>query len=271
MSKIIQQGAEAVISLEDGKILKNRVSKGYRLKELDEKIRKLRTRSEAKIIDKLGNVIPVPKIIESDEKEKTIFMEYIQGEKLSENLEDLEWKKICKGIGEIVSKLHNQDIVHGDLTTSNMIYVEDTNNKNKGNLQNKSENNSSSLSSETEGGKDVAIDTNIKGNLYTNKKSESKARESSPDVSNLSDTKKNKGEVRGKVYLIDFGLAFHSHKLEDKAVDLHLLKQALEAKHFKIADEAINIIFENYKAERGDEILEQLKKVESRGRYKDRH
>ena len=37
-----------------------------------------------------------------------------------------------------------------------------------------------------------------------------------------------------KVFIIDFGLGFISPKIEDKAVDLHLIKQALEAKHFKI-------------------------------------
>jgi Kae1-associated kinase Bud32 len=71
-----------------------------------------------------------------------------------------------------------------------------------------------------------------------------------------------------QVYLIDFGLAFHSHKIEDKAVDLHLLKQALEAKHFKIAEQAIKIIFANYKAEQHELIIERIKVIEKRGRYR---
>ena len=78
-------------------------------------------------------------------------------------------------------------------------------------------------------------------------------------------------EKYNKLFLIDFGLGFHSHKIEDKAVDLHLLKQALEAKHFSIAEEAIGIIFSNYNADNYKLIFEQLKKVESRGRYKDRY
>ena len=152
-SKIIQQGAEAVISLEPSPnreggrtfardklesttsgsasrdknhqvVLKNRISKGYRLPVLDQKLRKLRTRSEAKIINKLSGIIPVPKIIDSNEKTFQIEMEYIQGEKLSISLENLDYKQICKQIANLLTKLHNQDIVHGDLTTSNMIYVE---------------------------------------------------------------------------------------------------------------------------------------------------
>lgn len=196
--KIIQRGAEAVISLEKNKVIKNRIKKSYRLPVLDEKLRKRRTKSEAKIINKLSKIINVPKILESDNQEK-IYMEFIDGKKLSEELEKLDWKEICKQLAESITKLHDQDIVHGDLTTSNMIY-------------------------------------------------------------------KN-----NKIYLIDFGLGFHSHKIEDKAVDLHLLKQAFEAKHFSIAEQVIKIILNNYKANNRELILEQLKKVESRGRYKERY
>lgn len=195
--KIIQQGAEAVISLENSQIMKNRLKKGYRIPILDEKLRKKRTKSEAKIIEKLQQTINVPKIISVDETK--IVMENIDGKKLSENLESLDYKSICKQLGKILTKLHNKDIIHGDLTTSNMI------------LKNE------------------------------------------------------------QIFLIDFGLGFHSKRIEDKAVDLHLLKQALDAKHFKISEECFNIILENYTAINSKEITERIKKIESRGRYKDKH
>ena len=194
----IQQGAEAIIYLKNNEIIKDRIKKSYRISILDEKLRKSRTKSEAKIINKLQNIIPVPKIIKSDEKQE-IVMEYINGEKLSENLEQLEYKQICKQIANNITKIHNQNIIHGDLTTSNMI---------------------------------------LKDN---------------------------------KIYFIDFGLAFHSQKIEDKAVDLHLLQQALEAKHFTIWQECWNIILNNYKAEKHKEILERIKVIESRGRYKEKY
>ena len=194
--KIIQQGAEAIISLNNNQILKNRIKKSYRIQELDNKLRTKRTKSEAKIITKLNNIIYVPKILKTD-KEK-ITMEYINGKKLSEHLEKLDYKKICKQIGETLTKLHNQDIIHGDLTTSNMIL----NNKNN------------------------------------------------------------------KLYLIDFGLGFHSYKIEDKAVDLHLLQQALNAKHYKIAEECFKIILKNYKSKQSNLIIPRIKIIESRGRYK---
>jgi len=197
-SKVLAKGAEATITLDKDKIIKNRLKKSYRIGVIDERLRKSRTKSEAKIINKLSLVIPVPKILKTDEKQ-TIEMEFINGKKLSETLENLDYKKICKLIAENLTKMHNNGIIHGDLTTSNMIFKEN------------------------------------------------------------------------KVYFIDFGLAFHSQKIEDKAVDLHLLGQALEAKHFTIFSECIKIILENYKPEKYKEIIQRIKIIESRGRYKDKY
>ena len=84
--KIIATGAEAIIILRENEIIKKRVKKSYRINELDERIRKLRTRSEARILDRARKIVPVPKLIESSEKSKEIKLEYIKGLKLSENL-----------------------------------------------------------------------------------------------------------------------------------------------------------------------------------------
>ena len=224
--KIIQQGAEAIISLNNNnEIIKNRIKKSYRLKELDTKLRTRRTKAEAKIINKLKNIISVPKILKTDTDQIT--MQYINGKKLSQHLENLDYKEISKQSGISLTKLHNQDIIHGDLTTSNMIYVE---NNSKSNINNS---------------KTIKSTHNIANN-------------------NISDNKINKS----KLYLIDFGLGFHSYKIEDKAVDLHLLKQALEAKHYKIAEDCIKIILKNYKPDKYKLILERIPIIESRGRYK---
>jgi TP53 regulating kinase-like protein len=205
-SKILQQGAEAIISLDkNNQILKNRIKKSYRMKKLDEKIRKLRTRNESKIMKIASTKIPVPRIIDSNEKTKKIIMEYINGEKLSENLDNFflkKQKKICKQIGENIEKIHSLNIVHGDLTTSNMV------------LKNK------------------------------------------------------------KVYFIDFGLSFKNARYEDKAVDLHLFKKALEAKHYKNWEKLFQKTIKGYKKSDKknkreiNKVLDRLKKVEKRGRYK---
>ena len=199
MQKLIAQGAESKLYLNRENILKDRFRKKYRLKELDERLRKFRTKRESKILEKLSLInFPSPKLIDTDKKEK-IIMENIEGE-LVKNILEKKYKELSKEIGEKIAVLHNNHIIHGDLTTSNMIL----NNKNK------------------------------------------------------------------KIFFIDYGLSFFSHKIEDKAVDLHLLKQALESKHYKVWEKAFRIVLDSYKknAENSAEILKRLEKVEKRGRYK---
>jgi len=232
--QIIQQGAEAIIYKINNKIVKDRISKKYRHPKLDLKLRKSRTKSEAKILDKLKNIINVPKILANPGIGRMIHMEYIKGKKLSDNFNDLKNKnKIAEQIGREIAKIHDFDIIHGDLTTSNIIYVE-------GNTKN-----SNIINSKTT----KAVQNKAKNNLKNNKVS-------------------NNNKNNFKIYFIDFGLGFHSKRIEDKAVDLHLIKQALEAKHFKYWKELFDFIIKGYDSKDKGKILEQLKKVESRGRYK---
>ncbi len=74
----------------------------------------------------------------------------------------------------------------------------------------------------------------------------------------------------GTVCFIDFGLSFHSDRLEDKAVDIHLLKRAMESKHWRHADAFFAAAVEGYKTEypRAKEVFARLSVVEARGRYK---
>jgi Kae1-associated kinase Bud32 len=193
--KEIARGAESVIyeDEEKGTVVKDRLRKSYRIKELDDELRKQRTKKEAGLLEKV--TIPHPKLIHSDGKEK-IVMEKIKGEKLREVLD--KKPELARRIGEIVAELHNHNIIHGDLTTSNMILNE-----------------------------------------------------------------------KGEIVFIDFGLSIHSDKIEDKAVDIHLFKQALDSKHFKVYDKALKYFHDGYKkANQHDEIMQRLKEVELRGRYK---
>ncbi len=72
------------------------------------------------------------------------------------------------------------------------------------------------------------------------------------------------------VYFIDFGLSFVSHKVEDMAVDLKLLRQALESKHYTIWEECFKEALAGYKedAKCADDVIKRLEVVEGRGRYK---
>jgi Kae1-associated kinase Bud32 len=118
---IIARGAEAIIKKEDSFIIKERIKKGYRIKEIDEKIRRKRTKLEARIMREARRIgINVPQIIE--ENEFSIKMEYVDG-KVLRNVEIDE--KIIKEIAKIIALLHQNNIIHGDLTTSNFILKDD--------------------------------------------------------------------------------------------------------------------------------------------------
>jgi len=124
-TKIIKRGAEAVLYLEDNQLVKERIKKNYRLKEIDEKLRKLRTRKEAKLLNEAKRVgVETPKIFSIDEKGFKIVMELIEGRRLKEFLNETNnenRRKVTEGIGKAVGLLHRNGIIHGDLTTSNMI------------------------------------------------------------------------------------------------------------------------------------------------------
>ncbi len=77
--------------------------------------------------------------------------------------------------------------------------------------------------------------------------------------------------VSDKLYIIDFGLSFVSQKIEDKAVDIHLFKRALESKHSNFWEEAFNTFLYAYKEtyNEAEQVIKRLNdKVEKRGRYK---
>ena len=123
--KEISKGAEAVIIKVDDRIIKKRISKGYRHKELDMRLRKHRTRIEAKILERLREKIErVPKVFRVEEDE--IEMEYIEGVELKELLEDenISVEKKMRMIGEsahLLAQIHSQGISHQDYTPKNII------------------------------------------------------------------------------------------------------------------------------------------------------
>ena len=153
--KEIDKGAEATISVENNIVIKDRVAKSYRLKEIDEKLRKFRTRREAKVLTKLEELnFPAPKLHDMCDKAMRLRMDMIRGNKLRDVLYQNPIA-LSEEMGKKIGILHSHGIIHGDLTTSNMI-----------------------------------LDNEIK--------------------------------------FRDFGLSFFSNKEEDKAVDLHLLRQGLD-------------------------------------------
>lgn len=119
----IAQGAEAVLFKDRGQIIKERLSKKYRLPQIDESLRKFRTRREAKVLGKLEEMnFPAPHLQEFSDKRMSIIMDFIPGEKLRDVLAAGDgYQELAHEIGQKVGKLHAADLIHGDLTTSNMI------------------------------------------------------------------------------------------------------------------------------------------------------
>jgi len=130
--QVIRIGAEAIVSKLRWNgfdlISKHRVPKPYRIPELDRWIRDKRTIHEAKILVELKRAgVPAPAIILLDRSSSTIYMQYIKGIELKKALDELDpvrIEKIAGKLGEIVGKMHLRRIVHGDLTTSNVILDE---------------------------------------------------------------------------------------------------------------------------------------------------
>jgi TP53 regulating kinase-like protein len=126
---LIKKGAEASLFLEDWHdqkvILKRRLPKKYRLAKLDEEIRFKRTAHEPQIIHKAKEAgVSTPTIFMVDMADATIIMEFVEGKQVKQILNDLTEEQriqLCRHIGNLVGRLHSHGIIHGDLTTSNMI------------------------------------------------------------------------------------------------------------------------------------------------------
>lgn len=126
---LIKKGAEANLYLEEwhGRkvIMKRRVVKRYRVPKLDTQIRAQRTIHEPQIIHRAKEAgVPTPIIFAVDIAESTIIMEWVEGKQVKQVLTDLSSEdrvNLCRTIGELIGRLHDNGIIHGDLTTSNMI------------------------------------------------------------------------------------------------------------------------------------------------------
>lgn len=186
-------------------VFKRRISKPYRVRELDWKVRESRTVHEAKLLHEAKAArVPTPLIYFVNLQETELVMQYVEGLRLKDFLEgDVDAGEVeekCFRLGSHVGRLHRYGIIHGDLTTSNVILPPE-----------------------------------------------------------------------GNLVLIDFGLGFHSENVEDRGVDLHLLKQVFESHHLKWSKKCVEAVFKGYKAVLGKveahKVWRKIKEIETRGRY----
>jgi TP53 regulating kinase-like protein len=132
---LIKKGAEANLYLQEfrelfgygeGKVVvKERIPKPYRVEEIDRRLRSSRTALEARLLSEAKEAgVHAPAVFLVDRKEMKLVMEFVEGERLKEALAKMKKEgreKVCAELGRMIARLHRAGIVHGDLTTSNMI------------------------------------------------------------------------------------------------------------------------------------------------------
>ncbi|MFN3384094.1 MAG: Kae1-associated kinase Bud32 [Archaeoglobaceae archaeon] len=185
---MIYLGGEAEVVIGDVVVKRRRV-KRYRIRDIDEMLRLKRTRTEAKFIS-LARRFGVPTPIVLDVENDTIVMERIHGTPVKECMSE----EISREIGRLVAKMHNANIVHGDVTPMNMI------------------------------------------------------------LSN------------GKIYFVDFGLAFIDNRIEAKGVDVHVYFESLKA-GFENWENLKRAFIEGYLELGREEVIRRAEEIEERGRY----
>jgi len=126
---LFKKGAEASLYLAQWHglkvIVKVRIPKIYRPETLDKQIRTFRTVHEPQLMHEAKAAgVPTPLIFMVNVPEASITMLYIEGQQIKQLLNvasAIRRIELCVTIGELIAKLHKQGLIHGDLTTSNMI------------------------------------------------------------------------------------------------------------------------------------------------------
>ena len=197
--KLIAKGAESNIYLSTffsrKAISKIRIPKMYRHQALDSNLRKQRTIHESKMLSLVKSLgIRTPFIYLVDPSRAEIVMEYVAGL----NVRDIINRSISLQIGKYISILHNNSIIHGDLTPSNFIVGEE-------------------------------------------------------------------------MVILDFGLSYHSNRVEDKAVDIRLFGEILNGLYPRTYQSLYENFIKGYKTHSDNQdvtsVLRNVEEINLRRRY----
>ncbi len=177
-------------------VVKHRFAKKYRAEAIDNLLRKNRSIQEVRLLHlarKIG--VRVPFVLDIDKIAWKIIQERILGVPLKDRMNNVEVN--FNKVGEYMALLHENNIIHGDLTTSNILLDEEDN-----------------------------------------------------------------------IWFIDFGLGYISTQIEDKAVDILVLKHTLTSSHNALLDIAFNAFIKGYSINKEHKsIIKRMEKVEERIRY----
>jgi Kae1-associated kinase Bud32 len=200
MMELISEGAEAKIYatalLGNDAIVKRRLPKGYRVRQLDDALRRQRTKTEARALalaSLAGVKTPVLLLVDDFD----IYMSRVRGTNLNKMLErgarPRKLNKMLYDIGAYAGLMHAAGIAHGDYTPANIMICD------------------------------------------------------------------------GTAYVIDFGLASMTSSVEEKALDLLLMKRSLSGAAF-------SSFMAGYRKAYGasDKTAGRLNAIERRGRYQTR-
>ncbi|PON52811.1 Serine/threonine protein kinase [Parasponia andersonii] len=137
---LLKQGAEARVfeSTFVGRrsIVKERFKKKYRHPSLDSKLTLRRLNAEARCMTKAQRLgVYTPTLFFVDPVLHTLTFEYVEGPSVKDlllefglhGIQEERLDDIAMQIGDAIAKLHDGGLIHGDLTTSNMLVRSVTN------------------------------------------------------------------------------------------------------------------------------------------------
>jgi len=205
-------------------IVKERFGKQYRHPDLDRKLTKQRQAPEVKCLERVRKAgVATPQVYHVDNEQYRLYMEFIDGLTTRDYIFSLDLQReadqkraaeLADAMGRAIGTVHASGVVHGDLTTSNMMLRR-------------------------------------------------------PDKGSFEDTPASQLQL----VMIDFGLAFISPSVENRAVDLYVLEKAFLSTHPKSEEmfQRVLVAYESAKSSKLDtkKVLEHLEEVRKRGRKRD--
>jgi TP53 regulating kinase-like protein len=134
MNQILARGAESIIYKIDQwgvpLVLKWRQDKSYLLKDIDLQLRKSRTSRECKMLTVARSLgVPTPAVYSVNLNKHMILMDFISGTQFKQLAGDISRSNLIslsREFGKLIALLHEDDVVHGDPTTSNIIVDENS-------------------------------------------------------------------------------------------------------------------------------------------------
>ncbi|XP_053664969.1 EKC/KEOPS complex subunit TP53RK [Anopheles marshallii] len=136
--QLIKQGAEGKLYIGTYRgtrcLVKERFEKKYRHPALDRQLTRQRIKAEQKAFQRCATAgLLTPALYGADLEERKIYMEYLEKSRTAKDfideltasspdaMDSPQLRKLAEKIGYVVGVLHRNNLVHGDLTTSNLL------------------------------------------------------------------------------------------------------------------------------------------------------